>query len=75
MAKKIWNWILFIVAIVYLIVAFTEVCDGFNKNTMFSTDGLALVMIVITFIETFISNSKLYIPMLNNLILRIMIIS
>ncbi|WP_338729376.1 hypothetical protein [Clostridium perfringens] len=71
MAKKIWNWILFIVAIVYLIVAFTEVCDGFNKNTMFSTDGLALVMIVITFIETFISNSKLYIPMLNNLILKI----
>ena len=71
MVKKIWDWILFIVAIVYLIIAFKEVVDGFNKSTMFSTDGFTLVMIVITFIGTLISNAKLYIPIVNNLILRI----
>lgn len=71
MVKKTWDWILFIVAIVYLIIAFKEVFDGFNKSTMFSTDGFTLVMIVITFIGTLISNAKLYIPSVNNLILRI----
>lgn len=71
MVKKTWDWILFIVAIVYLIIAFKEVFDGFNKSTMFSTDGFTLVMIVITFIGTLISNAKLYIPTVNNLILRI----
>lgn len=71
MVKKIWDWVLFIVAIVYLTIAFKEVFNGFNRSTMFSTDGFTLVMIVVTFGGTLLSNSKLYIPIINGLILRV----
>lgn len=71
MVKKIWDWILFFIAITYLIIAFNGVFDGFDKKAMFGTDGFTLVMIAITFIGTIMSNSRLYMPIINKLILRL----
>lgn len=71
MLKKVWEWIIFIISIGYLFIILNESFDGFNKSIIVSTDGFELVMILITFIGTLISNSKLYIPIFNSLILRI----
>lgn len=69
LVKKIINWIVFLVSLVFLVVMFSNEIKNFGIEQVFTTNGLELVIIIITFFGTLMQNSKLYIPIFNNIIL------
>lgn len=68
--KKIWDWIVFILSLIYLGVAFSNKIEGFGIDDILTTDGLTLFAIIITFIGILSQNYGLFIPFIRWLILR-----